>query len=137
MKLLNFTIIKLTICLITGILIGYFFEWSLTWTWFITSSLVLFLFISYIIAKKQFLKTIWFGLLAFITMIFIGILTVNVHNEKNSPTHYTHFTSKNDSIKTITFRIREALKPNTYYDKYIIDFLKIDDLNVSGKSIIN
>src|SRR5690606_4466680 len=41
------------------------------------------------------------------------------------------------SLNTITFRIREILKPNIYYDKYIIDILKIDDLSVSGKSIIN
>lgn len=137
MKLLNFTIIKLTACLITGILIGYFFEWPITWTFRITISLVLFLLLSFIIAQKQFLKTIWFGLLAFTTMIFIGILTVNVHDEKNFSNHYTHYISDDDSLSTITFRIREVLKPNIYYDKYIIDILKINDVNVSGKSIIN
>ncbi|PKQ43879.1 ComEC/Rec2 family competence protein [Confluentibacter flavum] len=137
MKLLNFTIIKLTICLITGILIGYFFVWPLTWTLYITTTLLILLFLFYTIAKKQFLKTIWFGLLAFIAMIFIGILTINIHNEKNFSNHYTHFTSENDSLKIITFRIKEVLKSNIYYDKYVIDILKIGDLSVSGKSLLN
>lgn len=137
MKLLNFTIIKLTACLIAGILIGYFFELPITWIFRITFLLLLFLLLSFIIAQKQFLKTIWFGLLAFITMLFIGILTVNLHDEKNFHNHYTHYISNDDSLNTITFRIREVLKPNTYYNKYIIDILKIGDLNVSGKSIIN
>lgn len=137
MKPLNFTIIKLTACLIIGILIGYCIEWPISWTLSITFSLIIVLLLSFIIAQKQFLKTIWFGVLAFISMIFVGILTVDVHNEKNLSTHYTHVSSDKDSIKTITFRIREVLKPNSYYDKYIIEILKINDFNVSGKSIVN
>lgn len=137
MKLLNFTVIKLTICLVIGILIGYFFEWTITWSTTIAVLLLLCLFIAYSIAKKQFTKTVWFGLLAFTSMIFIGILTVNIHNERNFSNHYTHYVSNNDSLNVITFRIREVLKPNNYYDKYIIDILKIDDIRVSGKSIIN
>ncbi|OYX27574.1 MAG: competence protein [Flavobacteriales bacterium 32-35-8] len=137
MKLFNFAIIKLTLCLISGILIGYFFEWPLTCTLYIISGLIIFLSISFIIAKKQFLKTIWFGLFAFLTMIFIGILAVNVHDEKNFKNHYTHFNFENDSLKTITFRVKEVLKSNAYYDKYIINILEIDDLSVRGKSLLN
>jgi len=137
MKLLNFAIIKLTICLIIGILIGYFFAWPFRWSLYVTITLLILLFLSFIIAKRQFLKTIWFGLLAFIIMIFIGILTINIHNEKNFSNHYTHFTSENDSLKTITFRVKEVLKSNIYYDKYIIDILEIDDLSVRGNSLLN
>jgi competence protein ComEC len=137
MKLLNFAIIKLTICLITGILIGYFFEWPLLWAFYITATLLLFLFLSLIIAKKQFLKTMWFGLFAFTTMIFIGILTINVHDHKNFSNHYTHAISDNNPLKTITFRVKEVLKSNIYYDKYIVDILKIDDLDVKGNTLIH
>src|SRR5690606_30136760 len=95
-------------------------------------------FLSFIIAKKQFLKTIWFGVLAFITLIFIGILTVSIHNEKNFSNHYTHFvSSENDSLKNISIRIKEVLKPNAYYDKYIVNILKMDDINVTGTILIN
>ncbi|MFH4964877.1 ComEC/Rec2 family competence protein [Gaetbulibacter sp. M235] len=137
MKLLNFPIIKLTIYLIIGILIGYYCNISIYFTLFILGLLILILTVVFLIAKKQFAKTIWFGLFAFLIMVFIGVLTVNFHNQKNYSNHYSNFITKNDSIKTITFRIREVLKPGNYYDKYIIDILKEDSIQVSGKSILN
>ena len=138
MKLFDFAIIKLTICLIIGILIGYFYNISLHLILSVLGSLILILTATFFIAKKQFIKTIWFGLFAFLTMICLGILTVNFHNQKNYSNHYSKFIpSQNDSTKSITFRIREVLKPNNYSDKYIIDILKEDGKNVSGKSILN
>lgn len=138
MKLLNFTIIKLTICLIIGIILGYLikvpFGISLYTTLFLTWLLLIF----YLIAKKQFTKTIWFGILAFINMISLGVLTTNTHNQKNFFNHYTHQISlEKDSIKTITFRVREVLKPGNYYDKYIIDLMEVDSSKVLGKSLLN
>tara|TARA_R110002049_G_scaffold268752_1_gene445499 strand:- start:26950 stop:28989 length:2040 start_codon:yes stop_codon:yes gene_type:complete len=138
MRLLNFTIIKLTFFLVAGILIGYFFEVSTNTSIALSASLLALLFLCFVIAKKQFIKTIWFGLVAFFAMTSIGILTVTLHNEKNSPSHYTHHIStESDHLKTITFKIREVLKPNAYYDKYVIDILEIDKKPVSGKSLLN
>ncbi|WP_445738235.1 ComEC/Rec2 family competence protein [Mariniflexile sp.] len=138
MKLLNFTIIKLTFCLIIGILIGYLFQVSLNTSLYTTGLCLVLLSISYLFARKQFIKTIWFGVLTFITMVLVGILVTNLHNEKNNPKHYTHQLSKEkDSIKTITFRIREVLKPGDYYEKYVIDLLEIDHVNIMGKSLLN
>jgi competence protein ComEC len=138
MRLLNFTIIKLTLCLIAGIIIGYTFNLSLSLTLYLSSFFLITLFISFLIAKKQFIKTIWFGILAFLLMLCIGVLTVNFHNQKNFSNHYTHQLSKhNDSLKTITFRIREVLKPGNYYDKYVIDILNIDGSKTTGKSLLN
>jgi competence protein ComEC len=138
MRLLNFTIIKLTCCLALGILIAsttYIPNSVLTCT---TIILLGFLFILYLVARKQFLKTIWFGITAFLLMVTIGILTTNLHNEENFSNHYTKFISKeNDNLNTITFRIREILKPSVYDTKYIVDVLKIDGHQVTGKSLLN
>lgn len=125
-------------CLVVGILIGYFYPMHFKFTISIISFLLVTLSISVIIAKKQFIKTVWFGIIAFITMVFIGISTVSIHNQKNNTNHYTNSLSiQTDSLKTVTFRISEVLKPGTYYNKYIVDILKIDDSNTSGKSILN
>ncbi len=138
MKLLHFPIIRLTICLVVGILIGYLYPMHFKFAISIISFLLLTLSISFIIANKQFTKTVWFGVIAFTTMVFIGISTVSIHNQKNNPNHYTNsLSTQTDSLKTITFRIREVLKSGTYYNKYIVDILKIDDSNTSGKSILN
>ncbi|RED50191.1 competence protein ComEC [Seonamhaeicola aphaedonensis] len=84
------------------------------------------------------MKTIWFGVLSFLTMISIGVLTTNIHNEKNFSNHYSYHTlDSKDSLKLISLRIREVLKPSDYYNKYVIDILKINDTEVKGKLLLN
>jgi len=138
MKLLNFNIIKLSVCLITGILIGYFYNTPALSLLYILGILLLLFSISYFVAKNQFIKTIWFGIIGYAIMICIGILNVSIHDPLNNSTHYSNLINqKNDSTKLITVRIREVLKSSGYDDKYIIDLIKINNLKVSGKSILN
>ncbi|MDO5979811.1 ComEC/Rec2 family competence protein [Flavivirga spongiicola] len=138
MQLLNFTIIKLTTYFIIGIAISTLFSIPLNVSLYLTASLFVILLVFYLIAKRQFIKTSWFGLSSFLMMISIGILTTNLHNEKNYSNHYTNQVSiKNDSLKTMTFRIRDVLKSGNFYDKYVIDLLEIDGSKVKGKSLLN
>lgn len=138
MQLLNFAFIKLAFCLIIGILIGYFGNMSLLASLNATGTAFLLLFIFYGIAKKQFIKTIWFGVFALITMIFTGILVTNLHNEINNPNHYTQqLSTEKDSLQNITFRVREVLKPGNYHEKYVIDLFEINANQVTGKSLLN
>jgi len=138
MKLLNFNIIKLSVCLIIGILIGYFYNTPTISLLYILGVLLLLFTISYFVAKNQFIKTIWFGMIGYTIMICIGILNVSIHNPLNNSTHYSNLINqKNDSTKLITLKIREVLKSSIYDDKYIVDLIKINDLQVSGKSILN
>ena len=138
MQLLNFTIIKLTFCLIVGILIGYLLNLPITLTLFLTGSFLIALLISLISSKNKFIKTIWFEIFTYIIIILVGVLTTHLHNQKNFSNHYTkQFLNEIDTLKTITFRIREVLKPGNYYDKYIIDILKVDDTLCKGKSLLN
>ncbi|MBP0905475.1 ComEC/Rec2 family competence protein [Mariniflexile gromovii] len=138
MKLLNFTIIKLTFCFILGIVIGYGFNIPLYINLLFAGIGFLLTTTFFLIARNKFVKTIWFGIFSFITMVLIGILVTNLHNDKNNPKHYSYLISKEpDSLKTITFRVREVLKPGNYYDKYIIDLLNIDNEEVIGKSLLN
>ncbi|MCB4797264.1 ComEC/Rec2 family competence protein [Neotamlana laminarinivorans] len=138
MKLLSFTIIKLTICLITGILLGYFTSINLTLLLVIAFVFIFILFIIYIINKNKFKQSVWFGLFTFISMIIIGALTVKLHNPINFKNHYTQKVSLNNtSTHTIKFKVREVLKPGNYYDKYIVDILSLEDETTKGKILIN
>ncbi|WP_298499508.1 ComEC/Rec2 family competence protein [uncultured Algibacter sp.] len=138
MRLLNFTIVKLTLCLVIGIIIGYLTHISITTSILSTTILLLTLLVMYLIAKKQFTKSIWFGLIAYLAMISVGILTTNIHNQKNFSSHYTKLIStENDSLNTTTFRVREILKPSNYYDKFVVDLLVVNDKNVTGKTLLN
>ena len=138
MKFFNFIIIKLTLFLVIGICLAYFIYIPLNYSIYATLFLLCLLGVSYLISRKQFVKTIWFGLITFLTTISIGILIVNVHNQKHFSDHYTHLISTdNNEVELITFRIRDVLKPNLFNHKYVVDVLKINEKPVSGKLLLN
>ncbi|MFL1013064.1 ComEC/Rec2 family competence protein [Flavisericum labens] len=138
MQLLNFAIIKLTFCLILGIIIGYFFDISVLVALILSSVFIVVLGVTYLVAKKKITKSIWFGLFAFLTMVSVGILTTNLHNQKQFSNHYTHqISTGTEATNTITFRIREVLKPNRYYNKYVVNILKVNDKSTFGKCLLN
>ena len=138
MKLLNFNILKLTLCLSIGILIGHLFRIPLNISLFITLVFFTALSISYFISKNQIKKSIWFGSFAFITTFSSGILVYNVHDQQNFKDHFSKNISQNSNTQNVVvFKIREKLKPGNLYNKYIIDVLKVDDKTVSGKSLLN
>ena len=83
MKLLNFAIIKLATCLIVGIVVGYLFPMDLIVNLSFVFGLLFLLVVIYFIVKNQLKKTIWFGIVAAFTTIFIGILVVNIFIIRN------------------------------------------------------
>lgn len=138
MQLLKFNIIKLTICLTLGISIGYFTYISIKTVLLSTAFLLFTLLVIYLKARSQFLKSTWFGILAFLLTITVGILTTTLHNQKNFSNHYTTcLTIENKDLNIITLKVREVLKPNHYYNKYIANVLYVEDQNTSGKILLN
>lgn len=137
MQLFRFVIIKLTICLVVGILLAYYFKIPLLVSIAISVGFLLSLVICVFLSRNKFSKNIVFGILTFLTTISIGILVVNVHNQKLHQNHYTNSEIfKTDSLPIITFRVREILKSDLYNNKYIVDLLQINSVSVSGKTVL-
>lgn len=134
MKILNFTVIKLSACLCIGILLAYYIAIPVIWSLY--SSLILFLLLTVFLflSRKQFIQTIWFGVLVCFTTISIGIVSTNIHNQKLAKNHYIHL---KHTPRQITFRIKEILKPGNYNDKYVVDILQVDTESVIGKALLN
>ncbi len=99
-----------------------------------TGLLLLLLAIVYLISKAKRQKTVWFGIVSFLTMLSIGTLVTNLHNEKLDDNNYSNINAEG---KLITFRIRTTLKSGIYNDKYVVDILKIGKTSVSGKALLN
>jgi competence protein ComEC len=71
-------------------------------------------------------------------MISIGILNIRLHDDQQFRSHFTNqIILPASKSHTITFKIREVLKPSAYYDKYVIEVLDINSKKVSGKSLLN
>lgn len=138
MKLLNFNILKLNVCLGIGIIIGHFFNIPLKSGLGLTFILFSVLTIIFFVSRNQLKKTIWFGCVTFLTTICLGISVYNIHNQLNFNQHYSNYISTSNNSETfITFRISEKLKPTNFHNKYIVDILKVNDKTVIGKSLLN
>jgi len=138
MKLLNFALIKITLCLIIGIVFAHYFDIPIKHVLPATSIGILGLSLFLLFEKGRLVKSSGFGILTLITFFGIGMLTYQLHDQKDFKNHYTqHIEPSKDSIETITFRIREVLKPGAFYDKYIIDILKINNQKLIGKTLLN
>ena len=138
MQLLNFTIIKLTICLIIGILLGYFFDLNLVYTVSLSVIFLLLLVFDLIASKHSRKKHSWTAIVIYMATICIGYLSMTAQNESNFRNHYTKLNQKHkDSTLLINFRVREVLKPGNFYNKYVIDILSLDSIKTSGRSLLN
>ncbi|MFD0863703.1 ComEC/Rec2 family competence protein [Sungkyunkwania multivorans] len=136
MKLLNFTIIKLTLSLIVGILLGSHFSipfGRLLLGLSILFAALLFLFIR----SRNSYRPFWlFDMVVIGITIIIGSLTVYVHEAKNDQHHYSHLIDESNEV-VFTAKVREVLKPNAFQQRYVLKLQKLNDHKVHGKVILN
>ncbi|GAA4282448.1 ComEC/Rec2 family competence protein [Gaetbulibacter aestuarii] len=137
MRLLNLTLIKLTIGLIIGIILGYYLNIPMDYILGITLFSLAILTFFFAKANTQIIQKPWFGITSFFCIVCIGILTVSSHDEFQKRSHFTKYLGPSDSLQTITLQIKETLKPNTYYKKFVAEVLKIDSISVTGKTLLN
>jgi competence protein ComEC len=130
--------IKITLYLAIGILLGSYISVNIQFLLIIVTILILLLGFSIPLFKRSFSYQILPGLLICFTMLSTGILINALHEEKNFSSHYLNQTESNkDQLIDITFRIHEVLKPSIYYDKYIVDVLTVDQKKTKGKILLN
>ena len=121
MQLLNFKVIKLTICLITGILLGYFFDVNIVYLISLSVTFLLLLVVDLFVSKYTRKKYYWVAIVIYLATICIGFLSLSTHNESNFKNHYTKINLKHEDVsRFINFRVREVLKPGNFYNKYVI-----------------
>ena len=83
MKLLNFTIIKLTLCLIIGIVIAHYFKLDFNTALIATITLILLLGGYWLLLRHKINRKPFFALLTYLCMVGIGINAYNIQNEKD------------------------------------------------------
>jgi competence protein ComEC len=136
MKLLNFTIIKLTICLVIGIVLAHDVNTDLHTVLYATIGVLLLIGFYWVCLRKKIDRGPLFGLLTYLCMIGIGIISYSIQNEKLQPNHYTNLNISQD-FNSIIFKIEERLKPDNYNTKYIVSVNSFNDETASGKLLIN
>ena len=130
---MNFTLLKIAACFITGILLGSFVKFSFS-ILIITGVLLLLLFcFSYLRARKTFFPDPLFGLSGALLFVLLGMLNVSLHSPKHEPADYSHFSS----ATLATALVRERLKPTETNDRFIISVQRMDERKAAGKILLN
>ncbi|ARV10157.1 competence protein [Winogradskyella sp. PC-19] len=136
MKLLNFNIIKLTIYLTLGVLIGFYFNIQPRIILFLYSILFVGFCISFFISKRNKL-TLVFGSFVFLTFVSIGVFATKIHDETLQSSHYTNSEDDFKSYNNLSFKVTKRLKPDIYNTKYVAEVLCLNDQKTSGQILIN
>ena len=132
MKLLAFIPIRLTLLLILGILIGYFFSFNLLYTLLFTT--FLFLLLAFIFFFEKNTKSILFGTIAALTFVSLGIFSYTAAQPKYYSSHYSN--RQNTSNELWTLKIKEVLKPNQFSTRYFALVKSIGNEHVSGTILL-
>ncbi|MDP5061693.1 MAG: ComEC family competence protein [Maribacter sp.] len=132
MKLLAFIPIRLTLLLILGILIGYFFSFNLLYILLFTT--FLFLLLAGIFFFEKNTKSILFGTIAALTFVSLGIYSYTAARPINYSSHYSN--RQNTKNELWTLKIKEVLKPNQFSTRYFASVKSIGNKQVSGTILL-
>ncbi|MBD3864024.1 ComEC/Rec2 family competence protein [Olleya marilimosa] len=137
MKLLQFSIIKFTICLIIGIILSKTLSISVFYSFLITVCFTALTVFLYFIFKKKNNYLYIFGITCYLTFIAFGLFISNSNEDLNKINHFSNYSSRDTASTTITFRVRELLKPNAFSKRYYVDIIKLNNNTVIGKALLN
>lgn len=133
MQLLKFIPIKLTLCLVLGILLGKYFQLGI-----IISSIqsVFFLaLLSWSFYKGTSKKSILFGVLVVLTTISTGMLSTALAIPENHSDHYSNQISEHNTSWRL--KILEVMKPTPFATRYVARVQSNEDKITSGKVLLN
>ncbi|TMU55586.1 ComEC family competence protein [Flagellimonas algicola] len=124
--------IKLTLCLIIGIVLGLYWNFSSYWVLILLLSLLPFLYFSF---KKQKRRTFpFFECLTVVTVIVLGIFTVTFSMSSTWEGRFEN--TKEDVIGLWELKIQEVLKPNSYSQRCITHLHSLDGSKSRGKLLL-
>ncbi len=136
MQLLKYIPLQLLLCLVIGILIGFYVNISfLTVCVVLISSLAILTLIFLLIRNRLSLISLY-TCSTFCVFICIGIAIVTIHNDLKRTDHYMNFSSAKNDLQIVA-KITSHLKPNSYFNKYEAKVLKIEGKPSQGLVLLN
>lgn len=133
MKLLAFVPIKLTLLLVIGILLGKNFPFDSNYALGLT--VLLFIVLGFVYQFDPNKKSAWFGFIASLTTIVLGIFIILNAQPNSHSHHYSKTIPKEHSVWHL--KIREVLKPTSFSERYIATVEHADGTYATGKLILN
>lgn len=136
MKLLNFLIIKLTLCLILGIVLSYYF--NLTIKELLQSfSLIATLFsLQLFYTLKKPIQHPLFGILTYSSFVLIGCIIMQFHTQHKQENHYSKIAPLYDT-NLFHIQLYKRLKPGEYHQRYLGKVITVNQEETTGIVLVN
>jgi competence protein ComEC len=140
MKYSNLPVLQICTVFLLGSWIG-FFEIGLDFSFYITLTLVVFLFflISFFLARRFLATKLLFTAVSLLFLISIGFLNTKIHLSKHQGSHYSGLTTIDSTLQnSIMFqgRVIKALKSNGFKDKFEFQIQSINSKPYEGKVLL-
>lgn len=134
MRFINFTIVKLALFLVSGILCAHIKpEWPFL---AILPFFVILLVIFWFSSRKQVFQNMYFGIATYFSFFLVGAANYQIRLPYYQSEHYIHSLPNSES-NLVTLKITEVLKPDRYNKKYIARVLLLDSLETTGKLLLS
>ncbi|WP_196889628.1 ComEC/Rec2 family competence protein [Aureivirga sp. CE67] len=134
-KLLNYIPLPLAICFTLGLVLGFYIEItiiSVLVTIFVLA-IILFFILRKLANPLHFKNSSSFAFVSFLLVICIGVLTINLHKDKNQKNHFSKNLQENSFSK---IKILEVLKPTKFAKRYYGEIVNQNGKESSGKVLI-
>lgn len=137
MKVLEFPLIKITICFVLGITFAHYTRLSLLWILIPLIIGIISLVANFFFTKNKLHQKSYFGILTLVTSFLIGSFALISNNQTLNPNHYIHHLSSKEAECNLELIVREKLKNTANNDRYIASVIQLNSKNSYGKIILN
>ena len=135
MKLLKYIPLQLIIFQIIGIIIGFYYSFTINTIIIALLTALFVLVVTYIIDHKKLIQSNYFTIATFSIFIVIGIATVTFNKSIQTKDHYSSYLTETHNASTVI--INEILKPNAYNNRYFANIYSVNSVKVQGKILLN
>lgn len=136
MRFINFLVVKLAACISFGIVLGNFFSTSIELGITVFIGFLLLLIIFWFSGQKRLKQGSLFGITTFLIFIALGYLNVQFHQPHFQTQHYSQLQNFNEP-HLLQVKVREVLKPDRFYQNYLVEVFQLKDQSVQGTLLLN
>jgi len=133
MNAFQFLPVKLALCVLLGILLGYYLDPTPIVSLVIAGTSVLTLGLIYKLKKNQ--NTFYYGAIFLLAAISIGVFSFSLTQPKNKANHYQQYDTGEKTIWHV--KVLEVLKSTEFSHRYIVRIRAVGENLTSGNVVVN
>jgi len=136
MKLVNYSALVITVFFMVGIALGHRFLIPLNYTLLLCASVFLLFTGFFIWNRKRIFGSLLHTIVSLFTFISVGFSVAQLHRAENKTTHYSNSKFQENEV-LVEGHISAILKPNRYYQVYILEVERIQQQFYTGKILLS